>query len=204
MNYYWKKIIFIAGAGTFMLLSLFLGSWKIVTTSVHAQEQEPTGTSTDIGTLTSTTTSIIGATVSGNENSNVSLGITSIDPGQSAAVADDTYADGWSWIFNITVPDDQTNLQMEFTDWTNTSATSTSNAGNIIPVAGNMEISSPQANSVDPIIMTSSDTYSLPLLLMGNTASTTGEQQVQVIVQMKIPSNTADGSYTTTYGIQSY
>src|SRR6185503_8422516 len=45
------------------------------------------------------------------------LAVTSITPVKTTATADGTYAHGWSYMFNITVPSDETNLSMKFSDW---------------------------------------------------------------------------------------
>ena len=51
------------------------------------------------------------------------LGVTQISAIQTYATADGNYADGWKWVFNVTVPAGQVVLQMKFADWTGSSET---------------------------------------------------------------------------------
>ncbi len=125
------------------------------------------------------------------------LAVTSITPIQTAATADGTYANGWSYLFNITVPTNEPNLSMKFADWFNSVASST------IPVAGNMEISSAQAASTTPVVITAANDYSSPALdMVGNLSTNTPGMHVQVLVQVAVPIGTVSGSYTTMYGVQ--
>ena len=88
---------------------------------------------------------------------------------------------------------------MKFTDWVN-NATSTST----IPVANNMRISSAQASSTSTVLLTAADTYSSPdLILTSDLDAGTVGRQVQVLVEVKIPTTTDAGSYSTTYGVRS-
>ena len=41
------------------------------------------------------------------------LGVTMITATQTFATADNTYADGWKWVFDVTVPNNQTLLKMK-------------------------------------------------------------------------------------------
>ena len=136
----------------------------------------------------------IGGTVTGSAGV---LTVTSITPVQTSATSDNTYADGWSYIFNITVPTNEPNLSMSFADWIAADS-------NTIPVAGNMQISSAQAlASTTPVTITAANVYSSPALhIVGNLSTTTPGLHVQVLVQVKIPLNIANDSYTTNYGVQ--
>jgi hypothetical protein len=135
----------------------------------------------------------IGGTVTGGPGV---LAVTSITPVQTSAVSDNTYADGWSYIFNVTVPTNEPNLSMSFANWLAADS-------NTIPVADNMQISSAQAlASTTPVTLTAANVYSSPLDMVGDLSTTTPGLQVQVLVQVKIPLNTANDSYTTNYGVQ--
>ncbi len=131
-----------------------------------------------------------------NQNPGV-LAVTSITPVQTSATADNAFADGWSYLFDITMPTNESNLEMEFADWSRMGASST------IPVANDIQISSAQAASTTPISITAANAYSTPALdMIGNLSTSTLERHVQVLVQMKIPLYTINGSYTTSYGVQ--
>ncbi|MDR3570756.1 MAG: IPT/TIG domain-containing protein [Candidatus Pacebacteria bacterium] len=137
----------------------------------------------------------IGGTVTGGTQPGGTLAVTSITPVQTSGTADGTYANGWSYIFNITVPTSEPNLSMEFSNWLDS-------ASDTIPVAGNMQISSAQASNTAPVTISAANTFSSPLHMIGNLSTSTPGLHVQVLVQVKIPLNTVNGSYTTNYGVQ--
>lgn len=143
-------------------------------------------------------TGSIGGDVTGGASNHGTLAVTSIDSVDTSAVADGTFESGLKYVFHITVPDNETNLAMKFADWDNVSASST------IPVANNMRISSSQAdNGGATILLTAADTYSSPALHMTSDldAGLPG-LQVEVLVEVAVPSSTVNGSYTTSYGVQ--
>ena len=125
------------------------------------------------------------------------LAVTSIDVLDSSAVANGNFEDGWKYAFNITVPTDETDLAMKFADWTKTG-----DAAEIIPAANNIRISSVQADSDSTVMITAADTYSSPALHMNEDLDpSTPGLQVRVIVEVRVPSGTESGSYTTSYGV---
>ncbi len=121
------------------------------------------------------------------------LGVTQITAVKNSATANNSYTDGWKWIFNITVPSGEDKLQIKFTDWTNGSAS--------IPVAGNMHFYSTQSlnatSSASAVSINSASTYGDELILDPSKG-----QQIQVAVEVKIPTGTTGGAYSTNYGIQ--
>lgn len=124
------------------------------------------------------------------------LAVTSITPVKTTATADGTYENGWSYLFNVIIPTSESNLSMLFSDWLNGSSST-------LPVAGNMRISSAQADNPNPVTITAANTYSSPALhIVGNTSTTTPGLHAQVLVEVKVPVNTVNGTYTTNYGIQ--
>ena len=147
-------------------------------------------------TATAGTTGTIGGTVTGGANLGV-LGVTSITTVNGTAIADGTFANGWKYLFNITVPTNETNLAMKFDNWTLAGSSST------IPVAGNMRISSLQADNNDAtVLLTAANTYSTPTLhLTTDLDGTTDGRQVQVLVETAVPIGSVNGSYTTNYGV---
>lgn len=133
----------------------------------------------------------------GSTSSSTPLAVTSIDAVDTTATADGTYANGWKYIFNLTLPSNEPNVAMKFSDW--------SSGANTIAAANNMRISSAQAdNAGATITILAANTYTIPDLHMtGDLDPATPGIQVQVVVEVKIPSGTTDSSYTTTYGIRS-
>lgn len=131
----------------------------------------------------------------------VALGVTQITPVKTLASADGTYANGWSWVFDATVPTNETTLNMKFPDWTNGSDT--------IPAAANVKFFSVQSlnasNESSAIIISSANAWSDNMYL--NPASdldptTQNGGQIQITVEVSVPVGSAGGSYSTSYSIQ--
>jgi hypothetical protein len=117
------------------------------------------------------------------------------------ATADGSFDNGWRWVFYVTVPANETVLNMKFDNWTSGS--------NTIPAASNIAFYSAQSqnasSSASAITINSSGTYSAPMYLnpnvtLGNPPA--GEKYVQVTVETAVPVGSAGGSYSTSYGIQ--
>ena len=155
----------------------------------------------DCSNLTASTTGgTTGGTVTGGTASSSQglLAVTSVTPVQNHATADDTYTNGWSYVFSITVPSGEQNLSMKFGNSIDTVDAAT------ILAAGNIEISSAQADNAGAEVgISAADTYSTPALhITGDLDPTTPGRQVQIMVKEKIPTNSVNGSYTTDYGVQ--
>src|SRR3990167_5724813 len=58
------------------------------------------------------------------------LGITAVSVEKTYAQADNDFAHGWKWVFDVTVPTDEPVLQMKFGNWTKTNS-AISPAGNV-------------------------------------------------------------------------
>ncbi len=140
------------------------------------------------------TSGTIGGDVSGGTATGT-LAVTSIDVLDNTAVADGTFTNGWKYRFNITVPTDEADLSMKFSDWT---------GAGTIAAANNMRISSAQAdNGGATVTITAANTFSSPALHMtGDLDPTTAGRQVQVLLEVSIPSSTVNGSYTTNYTVR--
>lgn len=125
------------------------------------------------------------------------LMVTSIDAQKTTAIANGEFEDGWHYVFNITVPTNEPDLAMKFANWMQT------DGDHIIPVANNMRISSDQAASTSTVLLTGADIYSSPELTMtGDLDTEVDGLQVQVLVEVAIPSDTYNGTYTTEYGVR--
>lgn len=141
----------------------------------------------------------IDGTVTGGTSADGTLAVNSVTTVRSTAVADGTFANGWKYVFNVTVPDNETNLAMKFANWTNTSFPSFH-----LGVANNMRISSQQAdNNGATVLLNAADTYSSPSLhITGDLDANVPGKQVQIVIEVAVPSTTVNGTYSTTYGIQ--
>jgi hypothetical protein len=128
------------------------------------------------------------------------LSVAQITPVQTSAIADGTFVNGWKWIFNVTVPTNETVLNIKFSDLTSTT-------GNI-PAGGNIEFYSPQSSNASDeahaIILTSGGTYSNPINLISSNDldATIDGIQIQITVEARVPSGSIGASYSTSYGIQ--
>ena len=125
-----------------------------------------------------------------------SLAVTSIDSITTNATADGTFAHGWKYVFHITVPTNETNLSMKFANWLD--------GTNVLAAANDMRISSAQAdNSGATVLVAAANTFTSPSLhITGDLDSTTPGDQVEVTVETAVPSTTVNGSYSTSYGVQ--
>ena len=127
------------------------------------------------------------------------LGVTQISPVQTFASADGTFTNGWKWVFNVTVPENETILKMKFSDWANTSYT--------IPSGGNILFYSAQSSnafdSSHAIFINNAGLYSGAMNLTASTTlpSTEG-RHIQVTVETRVPVGATGGSYSTSYGLQ--
>lgn len=136
--------------------------------------------------------------VIGGVSGNGTLEVTSITAVDTSATANGSFADGWEYVFNITVPSNETNLSMKFADWMR------NNGGGVIPVANNMRLSSAQADNGGAYVMlTAANVYSTPALHMtGDLDTNAFGHQVQVTVEVAVPAGSANGTYSTNYGVQ--
>ncbi len=127
-----------------------------------------------------------------------SLAVTSIDSVTTNATADGTFAHGWKYVFHITVPTNETNLSMKFADWFDALASST------IAAANNIRISSAQADNADATVwVTAANTFTSPSLhITGDLDAATPGDQIEVTVETAVPVGTVNGSYATSYGVQ--
>lgn len=136
--------------------------------------------------------------IGGDVTNNGILAVTSITAVDTTATADGTFGSGWQFIFNVTVPNSEPNVAMKFANWMSTVGSTT------IPVANNIRISSMQASATSTILVTAANIYTTPDLVMtGDLNGTLPGKQVQIKVEVAVPVGTADGAYTTTYGIRS-
>jgi hypothetical protein len=138
----------------------------------------------------------IGGEVIGSEGE---LEVTSVEVVDGTATADGTYENGWSYVFHVTVPTDETGLAMKFANWVKTG-----DEAETIAAANNMRISSDQAdNGGATVSVTAADTYTSPdLNLTGDLDTEEDGLQVEILVEVRIPAGTDNGSYTTNYGVR--
>ena len=132
---------------------------------------------------------------------NGTLEVTSIvaSSTRTYATADDTYENGWAWTFNITVPTTETSFKMKFADW--------KSGSNTIEAADNIKYYTAQGDydsASNAISIGAAATYPDDAITIDTDldASTAG-WQIQVVVEAKVPDDSAGGSYSTSYGVYS-
>ncbi len=137
-------------------------------------------------------------TIGGNVEGEGELAVDSIEVVDNTATANGTFASGWEYVFHITVPTDETDLAMKFSNWAKTGG------GGTIPAANNIRISSSQAdNGGATVLITAENVYSTPdLHMVTDLDSGTDGIQVEVTVEVAVPVGTPSGAYTTSYGVQ--
>ncbi|MEK7589011.1 MAG: immunoglobulin-like domain-containing protein, partial [Patescibacteria group bacterium] len=133
------------------------------------------------------------------------LAVTGIDMVANAsgstgfAMANDTFENGWAWIFHVTVPTDETLFAMKFSDFVS--------GLNSIPAAANIRFYSVQSsdafNAASARVIAGANVYSADINLTDDISSGTAGRQIDVRVEVKVPSGTPGGSYSTGYGVQS-
>jgi large repetitive protein len=130
-------------------------------------------------------------------SSGVSLAVTGVDAIRTTAVANGDFDDGWKWIIHFTVPDNETSMQLKFNDFMS------STTSDVIPAANNIRYYSTQssnASTTASAIVETNNNYGGAMTLTGDTSSTTLGRQVDVSVEVAVPSGTDSGVYTTAFG----
>jgi hypothetical protein len=120
------------------------------------------------------------------------------------AVADGTYANGFAWTFNVTASSTQTQLAMEFSNFTsgnNSIVVTTSSPAGIIRYCS-QQSSNYNCSGDAWRAISAANTYGGNLTLNSDLDSATAGRQVQVEVEMLVPSGTVGGSYSASYGVQ--
>ena len=133
------------------------------------------------------------------DDSTASLAVTGIDAVDTFATADDTYGNGWSWTFYITVPTTETEFAMKFADFTS--------GGNTILAASNIRYYSAQSTeaetSGEAVTIAGANTYPGNITFDSDLDASTAGRQIAVTVEMKVPVGSAGGSYSAQYGVSS-
>jgi len=135
-------------------------------------------------------------------------------------VADNTYINGWHYIFRITINTNETNLYVKFADWVNSADSTVAVNGNTRLLfntagggigAGVGLTNSDIENGFGSVISCALGNNYIDQTCGGSPSainvsgidnSTAPGRQIQFDVFTKIPTTTAPGFYTTTYGVK--
>lgn len=121
--------------------------------------------------------------------------VTGIERVKTYATADGTYTNGWEWIFHITVPTAETELKMRFKDWVS--------GANTIAAADNIRYKTDQGLSTDWVNITAAEEYpATAITLDDDLKPDIAGRQIKVVVQARVPTNSAGGSYSTSYQVK--
>jgi len=125
--------------------------------------------------------------------------VNSITPTKTNGTSDGTFQNGWSWVFDISAPANETNLMMKFDNWL------MEGGGFTMPVSNNMRFYSSQSsnsfNQNSATYITAPGAYSNAMFLTGD-LDPGPMRRVQITVETRIPTGTQSGSYTTNFGIK--
>ena len=122
------------------------------------------------------------------------LEVTSITALEAFAEANGQWEDGWKWNFYVTVPNDELSLRMKFADLVSGS--------NVISAGGNIRFYSEQSENEGPIVVEEANEYSSAMYLTGDLNDDQLGRQIIITVEVRVPTGTPGGSYSTSYGIE--
>jgi hypothetical protein len=146
------------------------------------------------GNATATTTATTTFTTSSTASS-TPLAIDDTDAVDTSGIANGEWADGWEWLITFTVPDNETQFQMQFTDF--------SSNGDSFAAGSNIRYFTSQSDTAtssdSAVVIDDANEYGDVITLTGDADAGTPGRQVEVSVQVKIPLGTPEGSYSTTF-----
>ena len=117
----------------------------------------------------------------------------------TSGVADNSYANGWSFTFNLSTGSGINTTRFKMTDWAlSTDSTTT------IEVDGNANMTYTDNTSTSRTYQVHNTYNESEVVYALRDDSTKSGKQSQVIVYVKIPSGTTSGTYTTTYSFGAY
>lgn len=132
------------------------------------------------------------------------LRVTNVTAVKPYAQASNTFESGWKWVFDVTLPINESKIQMKFGDLTN--------GTNTIPAVGNIRFSSDQAematDGYKKFNLIQNNDYSEVMNIrvtsdISDLSTSTPGRQIQILVEAKVPTGTIGSSYSMSYDIQS-
>lgn len=126
------------------------------------------------------------------------LGVSGIVTNRSSAIDDNTWANGWKWTFNVTVPLIENILRMKFDNFVS--------GLNTIGAAGNVRYYSAQSSNVNSaenaVVISEAGVYpETGMMLVDDLDGDQLGRQIQIVVETKVPEGSAGGSYSAGYGL---
>ena len=149
----------------------------------------------DLGVFSTGATSLQVTQITTVANSNGTTG---------TALANDTYEDGFAWVFHITAPSNEDTIQLKFSDFT--SGLNSLAATNIRYCSNQAQSGSKCSDSSEGSyqVITTANEYATGIFFNDNDLDlATPGRQVEIRVEMKVPETTVAGSYSGSYGVHS-
>jgi hypothetical protein len=119
---------------------------------------------------------------------------------KTSGAAGGGYPDGWEWVMTVTLPTNLNHTALKFGNW--------ASGSNSLAAGDNMQYYSEQIADDDtgglnhPIAITAADTYPTNLTITNDADSSRPGIQTNIHIQVKLPSSTPAGSYSTSYGVR--
>ena len=130
-----------------------------------------------------------------------SLSLDTILAEKTSAISNSSFADGWRWVFLVTVPSTENMLKLKFTNWDNSTST--------VLVRNNMRYYSTGStnaySSTTAIYIGNSNVYAGGMVIDPATDLDPGTPDIQqrIVIEMKLPVGSSGSNFVTTYGISS-
>lgn len=194
-----------AGNPTFnnQIVAIASGGTKLVSPCVKfgaSGSPTLTATSSTDATKTGTSAAITVTTATG------SLSVTSItlNPSKSYAVNDNTFANGWEWYVNVTIPTDQTRARLKFSDFVGTTGSIAATGDNIRYYSAQSTNGYTTEGTAIPVVTVNTYPTTYMIFNAGSDQDlNTPGIQVTIKVQVKVPVAATGGSYAGQFKVES-
>ncbi len=119
---------------------------------------------------------------------------------KSDGLADDSYENGWEWKLRITLPTNENAMALKFANWIS--------GVNTLLAGGNMQYYSEQIDAgtgsvAAPVEITTANTYPDNIVITNDADLSVAGIQTDIHIQVKIPTTTVGGSYSSAFAVQS-
>lgn len=185
-----------------LTLAAGVTSWSFITSLVQSTTNTFSAVSTDTAGNSSVASAAVVITEAEGAASLVVTGIGAVanENGSTGfSTPNNSFDDGWRWVFNVTVPTSETNFAMKFDNFLSGS--------NTIGAATNIRYytaqSSAHSASTTAVTIAGAGTYPGNITLDGDLDADTAGRQIAVTVEVRVPIGSAGGSYSANYGVKS-
>lgn len=177
-------------------------AWSFIAPLTQSTTNSFTAISTDAAGNPSATSTAVVITEAEGAASLAVTGISAVanqNGSTGFSTPNNSFDDGWRWTFHITVPTSETQFAMKFADFTS--------GANVLSAANNIRFytaqSSAHAASTTAMTIAGANVYPATITLDADLDSNTPGRQIEVTVEARVPVSTPEGSYSTSYGVES-